>query len=86
MDNKFLHKVVDQIVRETRIDYDRRVIKTPLPPSRPFLLPSPFSSFSYVFPSLSFSDHCKDVYGLNEEETEYVWKVYRGIIKDKISQ
>ena len=83
MDYKFLHKVVDQIVRETRIDYDRRVIKTPPPCSPPFFR---FLSFSYVFPSLSFSDHCKDVYGLNEEETDYVWKVYRGIIKDKISQ
>ena len=87
MDKRFLHKVVDQIVRETRIDYDRRVIKTPL---LSFRLPSPFSSISFlnlihrILPS--FSDHCKDVYGLNEEETDYVWKVYRGIIKDKISQ
>ena len=85
MDNRFLDKVVDQIVRETRIDYDRRVIKTPHLPSRPFLLPSPFSSFSSLFPLVSFSDHCKDVYGLNEQEIDYVWKVYRGIIKDKIN-
>jgi hypothetical protein len=86
MDKRFLHKVVDQIVRETRIDYDRRVIKTPLLPSRPYLLPSPFSSFSSrLLASFSFSDHCRDVYGLNEEEINYVWEEYKRIIKDKIN-
>ena len=81
MDNRFLNKVLDQIISETRIDYGRKVIETP------FTSPSyinPFLALVFVLPS--FSDHCKDVYGLNEEETDYVWKVYRGIIKDKISQ
>jgi hypothetical protein len=77
MDNKFLHKVVDQIVRETRIDYDRKVIETPFSlTSYPFLAPS--------FSLSSFSFHCRDVYGLNYEEMEYVWVEYREIIKDKI--
>ena len=31
-----------------------------------------------------FSDHCRDVYGLNGEEIEYIWEEYREIIKDKI--
>jgi hypothetical protein len=81
MDYKFLNKVVNQIVSETRIDYDMEEIQFPFPP---LLLPSSlFSSFLLHSPSL-FSNHCKTVYGLNEEETEYVWKEYREIIKDKI--
>ena len=86
MDKKFLDKVVDQIVSETRIDYDEERF---LPP---FSIPSPivpFPSFPYV--SLlrstlipSFIIHCREVYGLNEDEVSYVWKEYREIIKDEI--
>ena len=91
MDYKFLHKVVDQIVSETRIDYEKEEIQFPFS-SRPFSLRRPrflphhfpFSSSPPSLPIFSFSDHCKDVYGLNEEETMYVWKEYREIIKDKI--
>ena len=83
MDNKFLDKVVDQILSETMIDYDMGKIQFP------------FSSFSFSFrfslflspiSSSFFSDHCKDIYGLNIQEIEYVWKEYNEIIKDKISQ
>ena len=88
MDYKFLHKVLDQLVYETRIDYGMEEIS------------SPFSSFSYRSPhhlslvSLSylstrffhFSNHCKDIYGLNEQEIEYVWKVYSDDIIYKIKE
>ena len=79
MDNRFLNKVLDQIISETRIDYGRKVIETP------FTSPSyinPFLALVFVLPS--FSDHCKDVYGLNKEETEYVWKEYNDDIVYKI--
>jgi hypothetical protein len=80
MDKKFLDKVVDQIVSETRIDYEwgLRVIQIPFF-SRPILSASFFSLVPL------FSDHCKNVYGLNKEETEYVWNEYKHIIKDKIN-
>jgi hypothetical protein len=86
MDYKFLDKVVDQIITETRIDYDMGKIQFPfLPlssfPLSPLLLHPPiypFSTFS------SFSDHCKNVYGLKGIEVEYVWEEYVQIIKDKI--
>ena len=81
MDYKFLDKVVDQIVSETTIDYDRKVIGTPL-----HFIPFDFFSPSFtssIYP-LIFSKHCRDVYGLNKQEIEYVWEEYRNIIKDKI--
>lgn len=84
MDYKFLNKVVDQIVNETTTDYDKEWVYTPFTPFPLFYSPisSSFLSRSYS-PSL-FSRHCKEVYGLNEDETEYVWNEYKKIIKDKI--
>ena len=85
MDKKFLDKVVDQIVDETIIDYDKEKLHTPFR-LLPFL--SIFSSLPLSFLPLSlsipFSQHCKVVYGLNDDEIRYVWNEYRNIIKDKI--
>jgi hypothetical protein len=82
MDYKFLDKVLDHIVRETRIDYNERTI----------FLPFSFSPFSYSCYSLQllllfspFSKHCKEVYGLNKGEIEYVWDEYKKIIKEKLN-
>ena len=88
MDYKFLNKVVDQIVSETTIDYENDRIFTPFSPSF-------FSSlllFSIVkdwntSPLLHrlLRRHCKEIYGLNNDEVDYVWNEYRDIIKDKIN-
>ena len=75
MDYKFLDKVIDQIVSETTIDYDKGRIYTPFPSSFKFFISS------YL---LSFIKHCEDVYGLNEQEIDYVWNEYKDIINDKI--
>jgi len=32
-----------------------------------------------------FEQHCKEVYGLNEDEVNYVWNEYKNIIKDKLN-
>ena len=87
MDKKFLNKVVDQVVGETRIDYDEDQI-----------IHFPFFTTEYVFlssiiishPSLlyifyPFSEHCKEVYGLNDDEIVYVWGEYKYKYLFKIS-
>ena len=89
MDKKFLNKVVDQIVRETEIDYDKERVNVPFFPSSSsssfLLLPSFFSSSpSYSLSPFPFFEHCESVYGLNEEETRYVWNEYVQTIKDII--
>jgi len=87
MDYKFLDKVVDQIVSETRIDYntqegdDEERIYTPFSSNHPNF-PFKYSSLVLFY---SFTKHCKEVYGLNKQEIEYVWEEYREIIKDKIN-
>lgn len=76
MDKNYLGKVVDQIVRETRIDYDEGSLYTPFTLfAIPSLLHPHFSSL--------FSQHCKEVYGLNEDEIDYVWRGYKVVIRDK---
>ena len=83
MDYKFLDKVLDQIVSETEIDYEKGIIHFPFINRR--LFASLFLSSSYSGLHLSrFFKHCEDVYGLNEEEMEYVWDEYTQIISDKL--
>ena len=85
MDYKFLNKVIDQLVSETMIDYDRGVIESPFFSSYPRNNFLNHISSSSLFFLRSFVDHCRDVYGLNLEETEYVWKDYRETIIVKIN-
>jgi len=89
MDKKFLHKVIDQIVSETSLDYNEKKIYYPFS----FY---PLSLLHHTIlhsPSLysSFFEHCKNVYGLNgkyndiyDNEVDYVWDEYKKIIYDKI--
>ena len=82
MENKkYIDKVLDHLVRGTRLDYEKELLFFP------FSLRSTFYSFSCtILLFYSFSDYCKNTFGLTEEETEYVWKEYKSIIKDKISK
>ena len=90
MDKKFLNKVTEQIISETRIDYDRRIMGAPFfvpfPPSLSFLHPlsHALTLFLDSNPPFFFTKHCVEVYGLNEQEIEYVWKVYSDDIVYKI--
>ena len=81
IDNKFLDKVVNQIVSETMIDDYTYYMYTPFT-IVPFLSISSSQSLPSSFNP--FIKHCKDVYGLNEQEIEYVWKRYREIVLDMI--
>ena len=92
MDKGFLNKVLGQIVRETEInDVEERVYPPNSNDTNSYSFPAiPFSSlFSldlvYPYPlPLYFFNHCRDVYGLNNEESKYVWEEYKIIIRDKI--
>ena len=86
MDNNYLDKVLDQIVDETKIDYDKEKLHTPFR-LLPVPFPLPILSLSFLPLSLSipFSQHCKVVYGLNDDEIRYVWNEYKNIITNKIN-
>ena len=75
MNNKFLNKVCDQIISETRVIDD----KVYIPCKNSFGFSPSFSLFSLRLPvsPSSFFSHCKDVYSLNEQEIDYVWNEYK---------
>ena len=73
MNNKFLDKVCDQIISETRIIDD--LLHTPFSLHSPLFFLFSLFPFSY-FPF--FISHCKEVYSLkNEQEIDYVWEKYK---------
>ncbi len=80
-DKKYLDKVVKHLVRGTKIDYENeKLVSAFIPPDS-----SPFSNSSHplylIFP---FAKYCKNMFGLTEEEIEYVHMVYMETLKDKI--
>ncbi len=84
LDNKFLDKVMDQILSETNIDYDKEKICVPFGALYSSFFPFHFFSLfqlsspdSLPFLLASFLSHCKNVYCLNKEESEYVWEKYK---------
>jgi len=98
MNKKFLNKVIKQVVSETRIDYNGgklyaffylfpidlpQTLTTPRIyfPSLPALQFSPPSSFFS-----SFNGHCKEVYGLSDNEIEYIWIQYRNSLVNKLTE
>ena len=87
MDNKkYLDKVVGYIVRGTKINYEYNSIAFPFTSLSISSTTPPFHSFRYYlrFPSETFNSHCRNTFGLTEEEIDYVWKEYKRIIKEKI--
>jgi hypothetical protein len=84
---RYLDKVVEFIVRDTIIDYDKEEIHYPFTTGYhyPYPLFSGFYSYPPEYDVPTFWGHCKDVYGLTDPEIGYVWREYRNIILDKIN-
>ena len=71
---KYYNYVVNDIVKNTEIDYDQETITLPSP-SFPLLF---FSTYSSFIPSiLSFSKYVKARYGAHDEEMDIIWNQYR---------
>ncbi len=80
MGYKFLHRVIDQLVYETEIDYEKKKIISSffLSSTAPPIYPKHLNIFVPLF-----YKHCSDVYGLNKSEADYVWDEYKRIINNK---
>jgi len=85
MNKRYLDKVIGSLVRSTRINYDNDIIQFPFSSPLPLYLPqvSSLSPYSYFNPP--YSDYCKNMFGLIDDEIRYVWKIYKDIIKNKIN-
>ncbi len=79
---QFLHKVIDQIVRETEIDYDNDIITFPYGEE----IEQRHSRELYMGDNYSeFIKHVMNIYGITlREEMEYVLSVYMQTIKQKL--
>jgi hypothetical protein len=73
--NIYLDKVIEFLVRGTKVDYDIGEIYTPYEERHYYIGHLPYG------PPINFEKHCKDVYGLTYEETDYVWEHYRRELK-----
>ena len=83
MENKrYIDKVIEHLVRGTKIDYNNKLILSNPYNSLSSLSPSP-PSFKLFF---RFFSYCKNTFGLTEEEIDYVWKEYKRTIKNKIEE
>ena len=80
-----LDNVVEFLVRSTEIgdDGDRVTLTFPsLSSDRIYSIPF----LTYPMVSIDpIKDYCKNTVGLTKEETLYVWRKYKDIIKDKIN-
>ena len=83
MDNKekYINYVVDDLVKDTEMDYYKQSIKFPFP--------SFFSSLHYnlfiSIPLLStFSKYVEEKYGTRDEEIQIIWEQYRERLKSLI--
>jgi len=90
MENKrYLDKVIEHIVRDTKIDYKKHLINYPFYSISPnirferIIYSSSIDTFAMI---TNFSKYCKDIYGLTDKEIKYVWEEYKSIIEGKINK
>lgn len=87
--NKYIDKVLDNMIKRTKIDIDEETI------SLPFLnIPLPIQDMKDILSSLKinwmhfvlpFVKYCNGQFGLTEDEIDYVFRRYIEIIEHKIS-
>ena len=89
VNKKYLDKVIESLVRSTKIDYEKETIRPPFPLHSPNAFARYlFTSSSPIFaeqpqPFISFIMYCRNVYGLTDDELSYVWIKWRDMIKYK---
>jgi hypothetical protein len=92
-DNKkiYLDKILKWFVDDTIIRYETGVIIYPFSPIGPNGKPLPSfiddlkNKLSWGMPS-DVQITCRDTYGLNYDETKYIWDNYKTIIKDRYNK
>ena len=81
----YVDKILDILVEDTILDFKQLKLHFPFTHSPSLPLRFHPSFFSSLISTSLFSKYCKDMYGLTENEIDYVWKEYKNIILDKIN-
>lgn len=79
---RYLDNVVDLLVDDTNIDYGGNHIGFPFFPLYRLYIND--GNLDYFFLKDWYNRYCKDMYGLTEDESKYIWERYIGIILNKI--
>jgi hypothetical protein len=74
VNTKFLDKVVDQILSETKFNFKDNIMETPYQTSSH--IPMNYLIIPYIHHS-DFSNHCRRIYSVGKEEMGYVIKEYK---------
>lgn len=84
---QYLDKVVSTIIRETKIDNDKREIYVPFFIQGDNSIPLSLDNrVLYKVIKTPFIKHCKNIYGLTNKEIEYVWVNYIEDITSKYDE
>jgi len=88
---KYLDKILKWFVDDTIINHETGIIIYPFSPTGPTgkLLPNFMNNLESYLSWEMYSNllaTCKDTYGLNYDETKYIWDNYRKIIRDKCNK
>ena len=79
----FLDKVLERILKETDIDYENDRIFTPFSPNSCNFRIIPVEEWSTkTLLHRLLRRQCKNIYGLTDEEINYVWDNYKNILRD----
>ena len=77
---KYMSYVINDLVRNTEIDYEQQKITFPFLLLPLILIPfPPFSSF------LFFAKYMQEMYGVPERMVNDIWDQYKNIIKDRVN-
>jgi len=83
--SRFIEYIINDLVNDTKIDYDERVLYVPSLQNNEIFFSFFRFSLSFFSTPNPFSDYCKERYGLTEDEVNYIWDRYNQTIKDKIT-
>ena len=81
--NKYINKVIESLVRTTKIDYENEKIHPQFAFAPIYFHVSRIDSL-YNFLHPYFKKYCTNQFGLTDDEIFYVWQEYKTIISDKI--
>jgi len=88
MNNKFLKRVLNKILSEIRIDNRVNKIHFPFFSMDLYHLALAQQTRGAIDLTLNrpFVDHCRNVYGLRDEEIDYLWSIFKNIVKDSYGE
>ncbi len=91
MNKKFLQWTLNRILSEIRMDNRENKIHFPFFSMDIHHLALVFMGHRtgrHIEPQVlyrPFVDHCRNVYGLMDEEINYLWSIFKNIVKDSVN-